>query len=155
MSSEWRPDDSLNERDKNGDLRAWRMIRAALRKNKVSLGKGVITSRDPGIAAVTRDLKRSGMPAGVEQWLLPLIVGPQDGVLYFRSQLEPGAVVPSHSHTHSVFRVVVDGELKFGRKTLTAGDWMYVPAGVSYSIAAGKPKGKSKGKRLKIFYMHP
>jgi hypothetical protein len=32
---------------------------------------------------------------------------------------------------------------------------MYVPAGVSYSIAAGKPKGKSKGKSLKIFYMHP
>jgi quercetin dioxygenase-like cupin family protein len=149
MSSNWRPDDSLNERDNNGELKGARAIRAALRRNGVRLGKGVITSRDPGIAKVTRDLKRSGMPEGVQQWLLPLIVGPQDGVLYFRSELNAGAVVPSHSHVHSVFRVVIDGELKFGRKTLKAGDWMYVPAGVPYSIAAGKRK------RLQHFYMHP
>ena len=149
MTTDWRPDDSLNERADNGELRAAREIRAALRRNGVRLGKGVITSRDPGIAKVTRDLKRSGLPEGVEQWLLPLIIGPQDGVLYFQSQLKAGAVVPKHRHTHSSFRVVISGELKFGRKTLKAGDWMYVPAGVDYEIAAGTPKP------LKHFYMHP
>jgi quercetin dioxygenase-like cupin family protein len=149
MSTEWRPDDSLNERQKNGELRGVRAIRAALRKNKVRLGTGVITSRDPGIARVTRDLKRRGMPEGVQQWLLPIIVGPQNGVLYFKSEVKPGAVVPKHSHPFSVFRVVISGELKFGRKTLTAGDWMYVPPGVEYTFTAGNPVP------LKHFYMHP
>ncbi|HEY4912365.1 MAG TPA: cupin domain-containing protein [Candidatus Dormibacteraeota bacterium] len=149
MSSEWHPDDSLGDRDNKGELKGVAAIKAALRKNKVRLGTGVITSRDPGIAKVTRDLKRSGLPDRVEQWLLPVIIGPSEGVLYFRSQLKAGAIVPTHSHKHSVFRIVISGELKFGRKTLKAGDWMYVPAGVDYAIAAGTPQP------LKIFYMHP
>jgi quercetin dioxygenase-like cupin family protein len=149
MSSEWRPDDSLNERDKRGQLKGVAMIKAALRKNHVTLGKGVITSRDPGIARVMRSLKRSGMPEGVEQWLLPVIIGPQDGVLYFKSSLKAGTTVPTHSHKHSVFRVVISGELKFGRKTLKAGDWMFVPGGQPYSIST------SKTKPLHAFYAHP
>ena len=148
MSSNWRPDDSLSELDKKGELIGARRVKAAVRRNKVSLGKGVITSRDAGVAAVTRDLKRTGMPKGVQTWQIPVVFGHY--LLAFISVLDPGTIVPEHEHTVGVFRVVIEGELIFGRKTLKPGDWMYVPAGTRYSIQAGKKKGK----KLKLFYGH-
>jgi mannose-6-phosphate isomerase-like protein (cupin superfamily) len=146
MSSNWRPDDSLSERDTKGQLMGARRIKAALRKNKVSLGKGVITSRDTGMAAVRRDLKRSGMPRGVQTYQMPIVVGRD--LLCFISSLDPGTVVPEHAHTHAVLRVVIEGELIFGRKILKAGDWMFVPARTRYSIRAGRKK------KLIVFYGH-
>jgi mannose-6-phosphate isomerase-like protein (cupin superfamily) len=146
MSSNWRPDDSLSERDTKGQLMGARRIKAALRKNKVSLGKGVITSRDPGMAAVRRDLKRSGMPKGVQTYQMPIVVGRD--LLCFISSLDPGTIVPEHAHSHAVLRVVIEGELIFGRKTLKPGDWMFVPARTTYSIRAGRKK------KLLIFYGH-
>jgi quercetin dioxygenase-like cupin family protein len=148
VSSEWRPDDSLSERDKKGELLGARRVKAALRKNKVSLGKGVVTSRDRGMAAVLRDLKRTGMPKGVQTTQLPIVFGHY--LLAFISTLDPGTIVPEHQHTVGVFRVVIEGELIFGRKTLLPGDWMYVPAGTPYSIRAGTKKKK----KLKMFYGH-
>lgn len=146
MSSNWRPDDSLSERDQKGELTGAKRIKAALAKNKVRLGKGVITSRDAGIAAVTRTLKRSGMPPGVQSTQLPIVVGRD--LLCFISSLDPGTIVPEHAHTHAVLRVVIEGELIFGRKVLKPGDWMYVPARTTYSIRAGRKK------KLWIFYGH-
>lgn len=146
MSSEWRPDDSLSERDKKGELLGARRVKAALRKNAVNLGRGVVTSRDRGMAAVVRDLKRTGMPKGVQTWQIPIVFGHY--LLAFISTLDPGTIVPEHEHTVGVFRVVIEGELIFGRKTLKPGDWMFVPARTRYSIRAGKKK------KLKIFYGH-
>jgi quercetin dioxygenase-like cupin family protein len=148
VSTEWRPDDSLSGRNKKGELIGGLRVKAALRKNKVSLGKGVITSRDRGMAAVLRDLKRTGMPKGVSTTQLPIVFGHY--LLAFISTLDPGTIVPEHEHTVGVFRVVIEGELIFGRKTLVAGDWMYVPAGTRYSIRAGKKKKK----KLIVFYGH-
>jgi quercetin dioxygenase-like cupin family protein len=148
MTSEWRPDDSLSERDKKGELRGARRIKAALTKNKVRLGKGVITSRDTGMAAVRRDLKRTGLPPGVSQSQIPIVLGHGGDFVCFISILKPGTIVPEHAHKQAVFRVVISGELIFGRKTLKAGDWMFVPPGVAYSIEAG-PKAP-----LHIFYGH-
>ncbi len=148
MSSEWRPDDSLSERDQKGEVRGARRIKNALTKNKVRLGKGVITSRDTGMAAVRRDLKRTGLPRGVEHWQMPIMLGQGGDIVCFTSRLKPGTKVPEHAHKQAVFRVVIEGELKTGRKTLKAGDWMLVPAGQIYSVQAG-PTG------CKIFYAHP
>jgi quercetin dioxygenase-like cupin family protein len=146
MSSNWRPDDSLSERDKKGVLRGARRAKAALTKNKVSVGKRVITSRDTGMAAVMRDLKRSGMPPGVQSTQMPIVIGRD--LLCFISTLDPGTIVPEHSHAFAVLRVVIEGELIFGRKILKPGDWMFVPARTTYSIRAGRKK------KLRIFYGH-
>lgn len=148
MSSEWRPDDSLSERDQKGELRGTRKIIDALQKNKVRLGKGVITSRDTGMAAVRRDLKRTGLPRGVEHWQIPIVLGHDGDILFFISRLKPNAKVPEHAHEGiAVFRVILDGELKIGRKTLKAGDWVLVTGGERYSAQAG-PQGCS------VFYAH-
>jgi quercetin dioxygenase-like cupin family protein len=130
----------LSERDSKGQVRGVLRISDALRKNKVSLGKGVITSRDRGMAAVRRDLKRTGMPRGVEQWLMPVVVA--DGnFLFFISRLKPGTKVPRHSHDDiDVLRVVIKGELKVGRVTLKPGDFMLALRGVEYATQAG-PQG--------------
>jgi mannose-6-phosphate isomerase-like protein (cupin superfamily) len=146
MSSEWRPDDSLSMRNKKGELAGARRVKAALRKNKISVGRRVITSRDRGIAAVTRTLKRSGMPRGVQSYQMPFVIGRD--LLSFITTLDPGTIVPEHSHAFAVLRVVIEGELIFERKTLKPGDWMFVPARTTYSIRAGRKK------KLKIYYGH-
>ena len=145
MTSDWRPDDSLSERNKKGQKKGALRINAALRRNKVRLGKGVITSRDPGIAKVTRDLKRTGMPPGVQSWLLPIHFA---GIHWVLTCYDAGTVVPMHAHAHDSLRVVFSGELKFGRKTLKQGDWMFVPKGQAYSVRA-------LSSQVCILYPHP
>jgi quercetin dioxygenase-like cupin family protein len=140
MSSEWRPDDSMMEADKRGTVRGARRVADALRKNGVHYGKGVITSRDKGVAASLRSLKREGMPRGSESWQIPLVFRPTGDVLSFITHMRPGAMVPPHSHDHAVVRFVFKGSLKYGRVTLKVGDWMFVPAGQTYSVTAG-PSG--------------
>jgi quercetin dioxygenase-like cupin family protein len=142
MSSEWRPDDSMMVADNRGRVRGARTVAAALRKNGVHYGKGVITSRDKGVAAAQRDLKREGMPPGVESWQIPVVFRPTGDILTFITRMKAGATVPAHSHDHSVVRFVFRGSLKYGRVTLKVGDWMYVPAGQVYSVTAG-PDGCS------------
>jgi mannose-6-phosphate isomerase-like protein (cupin superfamily) len=145
MSSKWRPDDSLSERDKKGELIGEKRIKAALAKNKVRIGKGVTTSRDTGMAAVKRDLNKTGMPRGVKSSQIPFVLG---GCLWFLSCYEPGTIVPMHAHKLAIFRIVISGEMKYARKTLKQGDWMYVPAGQAYSIQAGAKE------TLWVFYGH-
>jgi len=144
VSSAWRPDDSLSQRNKKGETKGALRVRAALRKNKVRLGKGIITSRDPGIAKVKRDLKRTGMPPGVQSWQLPILFC---DLQWYWVCYDARTVVPMHSHAHDSLRVVVSGELKFGNKTLKSGDWMLVPAGKTYSLRALS--------KVCVLYPHP
>jgi hypothetical protein len=148
MSATYRPDDSLSERDQKGELNGVRKIKEALKKNNVHLGKGVLTSRDTGMAAVRRDLKRTGLPAGVEHWQMPIVLGERQDILCFISRLKSNAIVPEHGHEKvAVFRVVIEGKLIYGRKTLNPGDHMFVPGGVKYAVKGG-PEG------CVIFYAH-
>lgn len=141
MSSKWQPDDSLLVRGKGGTKGAQR-IKAALEKHKVSSASRVITSRDARMNDVKRTLKRprASMPPDVEQWQLPVTLGPRHAVLIFTGRMKPGTKIPAHAHKNDLFRVVISGSLKYRGKTLRVGDWMFVPAGQSYSLQAG-PKG--------------
>lgn len=129
--SRYTPDDRIIEGEEGK-----RRVAEALKK----LGGGVITSRDRGINDILFDQFRPNMPAGVSQWQLPVkLDGP---VFAFLSVMDPGAVVPSHAHKRDLFRVVVAGTLILddGRE-LKAGDWMFVPANVEYSLRAGLNPG--------------
>jgi ChrR-like protein with cupin domain len=147
VSSGWRPDDSLLERDDKDEVRGVRRVKDALQKHGVRYGNRVITSRDKGMDAIRNDLKRTGMPPGVEQWQVPIVVKPSGDALSFTGRMEPGAEVPEHAHPHPVYRIVIEGSLEYGDLTLKPGDWMFVPAGLAYSITAG-PDGCS------TFYHH-
>ena len=138
MSREWRPDDSLLDRNAKGVKGAQR-VRAALRKSGVRPSRGITTSRDPGMAAAQKELKRTGMPDGVQQWQLP-IAQPIESLLIFKSEMKPRTVVPEHAHDVWVFRVILQGTLKANGVTLRAGDWMLVPPGQRYSLQSGASK---------------
>src|SRR6266568_3254223 len=70
--SQWRPDDSLLDRNAKGELKGARKVNEVLRKGGIRRANRVTTSRDPGMTAAKNALKRTGMPAGVEQWQLPV-----------------------------------------------------------------------------------
>jgi quercetin dioxygenase-like cupin family protein len=139
MSSGWRPDDSLLDRNSKGQVKGARRVNDVLRKGGIRAANRITTSRDQGMSAARTALKRTGMPTGVEQWQLPVAL-PLEGVLVFISRMKPGAVVPLHAHRVWVFRIVISGSLKYAGKTLKPGDWMLVPPGKEYTIEAG-PKG--------------
>ena len=136
MSPDWRPDDSLLDLNAKGEAKGARRVTDVLRKRGIRPSNRITTSRDPGLAAVRNDLKRTGMPTGVEQWQLPVAL-PLPNVLVFTSRMKAGAKVPEHAHRVWVFRVIMEGSLLYERKTLKAGDWMLVPPGQSYAIQAG------------------
>ena len=151
MSSEFRPDDSIYDRDAEGMMNGVRMVKEALEKHGVRLGNRVITSRDPGMQEAQAELKRATSPTGVTQWLLPIVFCPREDereILWFLSELEPNAMVPTHRHRHAHFRVIVEGTIKYGDIDLGVGDWLAVPAGVDYSFQAGPT-------RVRFFYPHP
>ena len=149
MGSVWRPDDSELKRDEKGVLDGVRRVRDALRKNGVRFGNRVITSQDKGMQAAQRDLKRTGGPSGVEQWIVPIVICPkEDEILFFLSVMEPGAKVPEHSHDQASFRIIVAGSVSHAGIELKPGDWIHVPAQVPYALEAG-PSGCT------AYYGHP
>lgn len=137
MSSNWRPDDSLLEKE-GDELRGARRVKDAMRKHGVSTEGRIVTSRDEGMDRVREELKRTHMPPGFEQWQVPIVFGPKDSVLAFVTEVAPGAKLPEHAHEGAtIFRLILKGSLRFGDIELTAGDWMLVPPGAKYSFTAG------------------
>ena len=121
-------------------------IRAALRKANVDIENAIITSRDPWAAQMREELRMSGQPSGVEMWLLPVVLNRS---LLFVQVLAPNAEVPEHEHVRgAVFRLVISGSIRYKGIELTAGDWMYVPRGQSYSFSAGSAGAT-------VMYPHP
>ena len=132
MSSTWKPDDSVIE-GKPGTQR----IKAALDKHHVDVKGGkVTTSRDPGAEQLRHSLRRPDMPPGIQSWQLPIMLE-NCPVFFFITVVEPGAVVPLHSHKRDLFRWVMSGSIITNGIELKPGDWMFVPAGVEYGYTAG------------------
>lgn len=147
MSPEWRPDDSMLDRNPKGEVKGARRAKDALRKQGLAIGDRILTSKDRGMSAVSKALKQAGLPAGVQHWQLPVTLGGSEDVVCFISRMKPRARVPEHAHRVAVFRVVMSGTFRYGARTFKAGDWMLVPPGQTYSIEAG-PEG------CVIFYGH-
>jgi mannose-6-phosphate isomerase-like protein (cupin superfamily) len=130
VSTKWTPDDAVIEGETGK-----RRIREALERHGIKTDeKRVITSRDKGMDDIRFHLRRENMPPGYEQWQLPIkLDGP---VFFFLTVAQPGAVVPTHSHKRDLFRIVLWGSLTTNGIELKQGDWMFVPAGVEYSLSA-------------------
>ena len=121
-------------------------IREALRKAEVDIENTIVTSRDPWAERLREELRMTNQPSGVAMWQLPVVLNQS---LLFLQVLEPGAQVPEHEHVRAaVFRLVISGSIHYDGKELTAGDWMYVPRGQSYSFSAGSAGAT-------VMYPHP
>ena len=61
----------------------------------------------------------------------------REGLQLFELRLEPGTRGESHAHVEDEIIVVVEGELRFGARTLGAGSSVMVPGGTLYAFTAG------------------
>jgi mannose-6-phosphate isomerase-like protein (cupin superfamily) len=128
MTGDWEPDDSIIEEGRGAER-----IKKALEKFDIDTKDRVTTSRDDRMDLVRNELRRPKSPPGISSWQLPVIKGDLD---IFLTVVQPGAVVPLHSHKRDLFRVVLSGSIYTEGKELKSGDWMFVPAGTRYSYSA-------------------
>ncbi|HEV1991917.1 MAG TPA: cupin domain-containing protein [Candidatus Dormibacteraeota bacterium] len=130
----WKPNDKVIE----GRIGAQR-VAAALKNHGIVIKDQVITSRDEGMDDVLFELRRPDMPPGIQSWQLPVIL--DKSTFVFLTVAEPGAIVPTHTHSRNLFRVVISGSIITDGKELKSGDWMFVPKGAEYSYHAALNPG--------------
>ena len=138
MSKEWEPDDSFL---KNKGQVGKNKVRAVHRKYKLSLDK-IITSRDLDVDMARHELRREPMPPGWFSWQLPFYLNSDRPTFFFMQTALPGAVLPSHKHDVAQFRFVIAGGLIYKGIELRCGDWIYTPAGASYSLTVATNPGE-------------
>lgn len=102
-----------------------------------SLAGRILTSRDDDVAKVTESLRVNNIPGGFEKWQLPVhLANPSQ---LFISTAGPFVRVPLHSHKEGDgMRFIVSGSILYKDQELTAGDWMYIPAGHEYEFEVGR-----------------
>ena len=107
---------------------------------------GVLCSRDPEVIAAKPeliDLIPSHFP-GVKRWFLPVApFMPSNGKGHFSAYttcLASGATIaPRRLDTDiGALKVVVSGSIEFRGRSLTAGDWIWLPVGETYDYSAKK-----------------
>ncbi len=111
-------------------------VENACKRLGVDLAKEIITSKDSKIKSVVADLTVSNIPNGFTKFQLPVIFdGPTQTYMSFGA---PNTKVPLHSHDEGAgIRVIMFGSIFFKGHELTAGDWMYIPAGKDYEFEVG------------------
>ena len=96
----------------------------------------VLTSRDEDVLKAQALLTVSAIPGGFRKWQLPVYLDRASQL--FISVGEPNAEVPEHSHDEGDgVRFIVSGSIVYGDVELSAGDWMFIPAGSRYSFRVG------------------
>lgn len=110
-------------------------VERALKQARFDIDRAIVTSRDPAARRMRETLAVTNVPKGFRKWQLPIVL---DRSQLFVSIGEPNAVVAEHSHNEGAgIRFIVGGSIIYKSKELTAGDWMYIPAGKRYSFTVG------------------
>lgn len=135
----WQPDDKFLDEDANHVRKGVHTVKKALQDNGVDDRK-IYTSKDAAVLAALGDpnLARA-LPNGFEQTMVPVVL--HNRVVVFVTTGPSGQSVPSHSHKADLFRVITSGTAIYNGIRLSAGDWMYVPAGETYSLEASSNPG--------------
>ena len=104
---------------------------------QIKLERRILTSKDEDVAKLTDVLKVNNIPEGFHKWQLPVYLeGPSQ---LFISTAAPGSTVPKHMHRDGDgIRFIISGSVIYNGQELSAGDWMFIPAGLAYSFDVGK-----------------
>ena len=114
-------------------------IDKAIKKTGARLGGKIVTSRDSNMPKLKQALKVTNVPKGFQKYQLPVALRCQSQM--FVTIAEPGIKTPRHAHKEGDgIRFIAGGSIIHEGKELTAGDWMFIPAGVPYSFEVG-PQG--------------
>lgn len=111
-------------------------VKKALAEARVdSIDQSIFTSKDAAKRQLDKALKVENVPDGFVKWQLPVVL---DRAQMFISSAAPGAKVPAHLHKEGAgVRFIMSGSIMYEGQELTAGDWMYIPAGMPYSFDVG------------------
>ncbi|MEN8651616.1 cupin domain-containing protein [Streptomyces sp. 21So2-11] len=97
----------------------------------------IVTSRDENVEEAVKALTVDNAPAGFHKWQLPVYLNKPSHL--FITVAEPGAKSSTHSHDEGDgIRFIASGSITYKGQELTTGDWMFIPAGVSYSFETGR-----------------
>ena len=111
-------------------------ISKAMRQAGLEVRKEVITSRDETAKKAQSLLEIKNLLPGFVKWQLPVYL--QRASQLFITVAPPNASVPSHSHDEGDgIRFIASGSIQYNGKELTAGDWMFIPAGTKYEFKIG------------------
>ena len=111
-------------------------IQRASEKTGIKLERRILTSREPDVARLTKVLGVDNIPDGFHKWQLPVSLNAPSQL--FISTAAPYAKVAPHSHREGDgIRFMVSGSITYKGQELTAGDWMFIPAGEEYSLEVG------------------
>jgi hypothetical protein len=111
-------------------------IRRAVREAGLRVGDRVLTSRDKDVKQAQAMLGVSAVPGGFRKSQLPVYLSNPSQL--FITIAEPNAEVPEHSHNEGDgIRFIAGGSIHYEGKELGPGDWMFIPAGTSYSFRVG------------------
>ncbi len=103
------------------------------------LQRRIITSRDDVAVELRKSLATENVPEGFQKWQLPVYLACESQM--FVTIGDPGVKVPQHSHEDGDgIRFIAGGSIIYEGRELTAGDWMFIPAGEPYSFEVG-PNG--------------
>jgi mannose-6-phosphate isomerase-like protein (cupin superfamily) len=111
-------------------------IRAATRKAGMDPARTILTSRDKAVRHAQQLLTVTEVPGGFTKWQLPVHL--QEPAQLFITVAAPNAEAAEHSHDEGDgIRFIASGSIFYRDVELTAGDWMFVPAGAKYSFRTG------------------
>ena len=96
----------------------------------------VVTSKDEQAQSLRKKLDVRNVPDSFSKWQLPFIF---DRSQLYISVAGPGATVPVHSHDEGDgIRFIASGSIEYEGKTLSGGDWMFIPKGEEYEFTVGE-----------------
>lgn len=97
----------------------------------------IVTSRDYAALKAMDLLTVDNVPTGFRKWQLPVFLNCASQL--YISVGEPGIKVPRHAHEEGDgIRFIAGGSIIYEDKELSAGDWMFIPAGQPYSFEVGR-----------------
>jgi hypothetical protein len=114
-------------------------IRRATDEAGLKVGESIITSRDDAGRRLRKTLAVDNVPDGFTKYQLPVYLSEPSQM--FISFAAPDVHTPEHSHDEGDgIRFIAGGSIIYNDQELTAGDWMFIPKGKTYSFDVG-PNG--------------
>jgi mannose-6-phosphate isomerase-like protein (cupin superfamily) len=112
-------------------------IQEVTEKTGVKLERRIVTSKDKAAMQLMEALKVDNIPDGFTKWQLPVHLEAPSQL--FMTSAAPNSKAPMHSHRDGDgIRFIVSGSIIYNGQELTAGDWMFIPAGHRYSFEVGR-----------------
>lgn len=111
-------------------------VEGVVARHRLAVKTQILTSKDEAVVEALGDLHVRNVPKGFTKTQLPFVF---QQAQFFISHAEAGAKVAEHAHDGGdAIRFILHGGIVHKGVDLVAGDWMFIPKGVPYTIDIGR-----------------